>query len=347
MPVNKNAYIRYRTLDRCFRNKQRRYFIQDLIDACTEALVDANFDGSVSRRQIFDDISFMESDAGFSIELDRHREGKKVYYRYHDTDFSISQQPISKGEAQQLQQAIVTLTRFRGLPQYEWIEEVISNLELRFNLGGKSAGVVCFDQNRDLKGLEYLGPLIDAATEHKVLKVNYHNYKRGGRDMVFIFHPYYLKQYNNRWFAFGRNDATGQIANLALDRIEGLETKDEIEYIINTEIDFDHHFDNVVGVTIPNNPEGKRIVFRTTPERYSYIWSKPLHPSQRIVDRKQCMLSIDVAPNPELEQKLLSFGPDVEVLEPEYLREHIKKKVEESYKKYFSVQNDRTGIALL
>lgn len=342
MPVNKNAYIRYRALDRCFRNRQRRFFMDDLIDACTEALVAANFDGGVGRRQIFNDILFMESVDGFDVEIERLREGKKVYYRYKDPDTSINQQPISKAEAQQLQQAISTLTRFRGLPQYEWIEEVITNLEHRFDLEGKSVGVVCFEQNRELKGLEYLGPLIDAATEHKVLKINYHNYKRGGRDMEFIFHPYHLKQYNNRWFAFGRNDATGQILNLALDRIEGIEPCDEIEFIVNTEIDFDHHFDNVIGVTIPNDPEVKRVVFRTTPERYPYIWSKPLHPSQRIVDRKQCMLSIDVAPNPELEQKLLSFGPDIEVLEPEHLREQIKKKVEDSYKKYFSVQKSCT-----
>ncbi len=342
MPINKNANIRYRALDRCFRDPRKEYYMADLIKACEEALISYNFEGGVSRRQIFDDINFMESDAGYSIELDRHRNGKKVYYRYHDTDFSINQQPISKAEAQQLQQAVVTLTRFRGLPQYEWIEEVITNLEHRFNLDGKSVGVVCFEQNRLLKGLENLGPLIDAATEHKVLKINYRNYKNGGRDMVFIFHPYYIKQFNNRWFAFGRNDATGQISNLALDRIEHIELMNEISFIVNENIDFDHYFDNIIGVTIPDEPEVKTVIFRTTPNRYPYISSKPIHPSQRIVDRKKCILRIDVAINNELEQKMLSFGPDIEVLEPESLRKKMMKHVEAAYKKYFAVQVDCT-----
>ena len=338
MPVNKNANIRYRALDACFRDKRRRYFIEDLIDKCEEALLGFNGKGGVSRRQIFDDIRYMKSEAGYGIELDELYDGKRKYYRYKDTDFSINQQPISKAEAQQLQQAIVTLTRFRGLPQYSWIEEVITNLEHRFNLDGKSVGVVCFEQNRLLKGLEYLGPLIDAATEHKVLKVNYRNYKNGGRDMVFILHTYYLKQYNNRWFAFGYNEEAQKISIVALDRIQSLEPIDSIQFKVNNEIDFNHYFDNVIGVTIPDDPTVHTVVFKTNEGRYPYIASKPLHHSQRIVDRKQYILRIDVAINNELEQKMLSFGADIEILEPEDFREQIKKKVEENYKKYFPVQ---------
>lgn len=342
MPVNKNANIRYRTLDRCFRDTRRKYFIEDLITECNEALLSYNFEGGVKRRQIFDDIKFMESEAGYAIELDKLHDGKRVYYRYADPSFSINQQPLSQAEAQQLQQAVMTLTRFRGLPQYDWIEEVITNLEHRFNLDGKSVGVVCFELNRLLTGLEYLGPLIDAVTARQVLKINYHTYKDGGRDMDFIIHPYYLKQYNNRWFLFGRNDETGQITVNALDRIQGIEPMSDIAYVV-TDIDFDHYFDDIVGVTIPDDPTVETIVFRTTEKRYPYIASKPLHPSQRLVDRKQCILQIDVAPNFELEQKLLSFGADIEVLAPETLREQIKKKVEAAYQKYFAVQIECTG----
>ena len=343
MPINKNANIRYRTLDRCFRDTRRKYFMEDLIRECEKALKEENFEGGVCRRQIYEDINFMErSEPGYSIELERKRDGKRVYYRYVDTDFSITQQPISKIEAEQLKQAIVTLTRFRGLPQYEWIEEVITNLEHRFNLEGRSVGVVCFEENRLLFGLEYLGNLIDAATKHKVLKVEYRNYKNGGRDLTYVFHTYYIKQYNNRWFAFGRNDATGQITNLALDRIRNLEPMEDLQFVINDCIDFDHYFDNIVGVTIPDEPEVKRIIFRTNESRYPYIISKSIHPSQNIVDRKKHILRIDVAPNLELEQKILSFGPDIEILEPISFREQIKKKVEAADKNYFAVHNDCT-----
>ncbi|PRY08969.1 hypothetical protein CLV24_11919 [Pontibacter ummariensis] len=38
MPVNRNALIRYRTLDNCLCNKYRKWTLSDLIDACYDAL---------------------------------------------------------------------------------------------------------------------------------------------------------------------------------------------------------------------------------------------------------------------------------------------------------------------
>lgn len=342
MPINKNAYIRYRVLDRCFRDKQRRYFIDDLIDECNDALIAINFEGGVSRRQLFDDIRFMESDDGFSIELDRKRDGKKVYYRYKDTTFSINRQPLSKVEAQQLQQAVVTLTRFRGLPQYEWIENVITNLEQRFNLDGRKTGLVCFEQNPLLKGLEHLGTFIDAATAHTVLKVQYRSYKDGSKELTRIVHPYYLKQYNNRWFAFCYDDATHYVNNLALDRCLSIEPMQEMAFHVNEDIDFDHYFDDVVGVTVPYHGEKQKILLRTNERRLPYILSKPLHPSLNVEDRKKCILSIEVLPNNELEQQILSFGPDLEVLAPEGFRNQIREKVALMQQKYNAVQKDCT-----
>ena len=327
MPINKNANIRYQALDRCFRDKTHRYFIDDLRHACQEALLSFNFEGSVSRRQIFDDIRYMESDAGYSIELERLHCGKKVYYRYADPNFSINQQPISNAEAQQLRQAVVTLTRFRGLPQYEWIEEVIANLEQRFNLDGRKTSLVCFEQNPLLKGLEHLSTFIDAATSHMVLKVKYRSYKEGSEEIVRIVHPYYLKQYNNRWFAFCYDDATHYVNNLALDRCLSIEPMPDMTFHVNQDIDFDHYFDDVIGVTVPYHGTKQKILLRTNERRLPYILSKPLHPSLSIVDRKECLLSIEVRPNYELEQQILSFGPDLEVLAPEEFRNQIREKV--------------------
>ena len=60
MPTNKNAAIRYQTLDKCFRDRRHRYYIEDLIDKCEEAIYYYNGVGEVSRRQIFEDIKFMD-----------------------------------------------------------------------------------------------------------------------------------------------------------------------------------------------------------------------------------------------------------------------------------------------
>ena len=38
MPVNRNALIRYKTIDNCLRNRYRQWTLEDLIEACSEAL---------------------------------------------------------------------------------------------------------------------------------------------------------------------------------------------------------------------------------------------------------------------------------------------------------------------
>ena len=40
MPVNKNALLRYKIIDRCLRNRYRRWTIEDLVDEVSEALYD-------------------------------------------------------------------------------------------------------------------------------------------------------------------------------------------------------------------------------------------------------------------------------------------------------------------
>jgi len=339
MPTNKNASIRYQALDKCFRDRCHRYYIDDLIEKCEDALYYYNGIGAVSRRQVFEDIKFMESDAGWDIPLERKRDGKKIYYRYSDTDFSINQQPLTDEEARQFRAAIVTLGRFRGLPSNEWVEEVISTLEWRFNLKGSSANVIGFEQNPQLKGLSFLAPIIDAALNHQVLYVAYRSYQHRDTLKEAVVHPRYVKQYNKRWFFLAEDDHWHTITIFALDRIEEIHVVEDIPFRKDDTTDFSHFFDDVIGVTIPKaEMEKQTIVLRFTPKQFPYVVSKPLHHSQTIISEDERLLSIEVRPTYELDQQILSFGNDVEVLKPASYRTHIIEKLTESLKKYGSVQ---------
>lgn len=340
MPTNKNAAIRYQALDKCFRDRRHRYYIDDLIGACEDALYYYNGVGGVSRRQVFEDIKFMESDTGWSIPLERKKDGKKVYYRYAYSDFSINKQPLTDEEAQQLQTVILTLSRFRGLPSNKWVEEVISNLEWRFNLKGKNESIIGFEQNLNLKGLEYLSEVINATSNHQTLKIDYHNYKNGGKDILFIIHPYYVKQYNNRWFLFGLDNKRREISNIALDRIVSIQVASDVAFIPNDTIDFEHFFDDIVGVSTPKeNIKKETIVLRFKVSRFPYVISKPIHKSQIILSEDEHTVSLKVKPTHELEQQILSFGPDVEVLSPKSYRNQIGEKIKENFKNYFPMQH--------
>ena len=343
MATNKNASIRYQALDKCFRDTHIHYSLEDLLQKCEEALSQFNGLGGVSRRQLFDDIRFMESDAGWSIPLIRGKEGKKTYYYYEDPNFSINKQPLTDDEARQLETAIVTLSRFRGLPNHEWIEEIISTLEWRFNLKRSDHTIISFEQNQRLKGLQYLTPIIDATINHQVLKLSYRSYKELSEEKEVVIHPYHLQEYNNRWFLLALDNDNRYISNFALDRIHSIEVMHNLPYIPNETLDFNSYFDDVIGVTIPGNDIKKEhIVFQISEHQYAYVVSKPLHFSQQIVDNDKRILSIDVRPNYELDYAILSLGPDVEILAPDCYREHIRKKLADCIKKYDAVKKDCT-----
>ncbi len=328
MAQNKGAIVRYRALDKCLRSKHRKYDMAGLIQACSEALTEAfSTPMSVSRRQVIYDMHHMESNAGYCADIETYHEGgKKAYYRYSDPDFSIEKMPLSDDEMDQLKETILMLNRFKGMPHFKEMEGLLRKLEDTFHLKGSEDSVIGFEQNPDLQGLENITPLFEAIVNKQVLQIRYKSFK-ANKPITCEIHPYFLKQYNNRWFLFGWNTEFNDITNFALDRIEAIspmlgEYKPKPE-----DLNFDEYFDDIIGVTIPQNKRVEHIVMRVAPDRYPYIKNKPLHPSQHNYD-KEYRIAIDVIPNNELIALLLSFGSQLEVLEPQsvrdMMRDHVK-----------------------
>lgn len=340
MATNKLASIRYRVLDRCFRDQEREYTIDDLREACNQALfeyAEANpnilVPTKVSEKTIYNDIAFMETSSGWSIELERKRgSGHRPHYRYKNPEFSINYHGLNKEETAQIKDLIIMLSRFKGFPMYGWVEELMATLEGRFNIDGHSANIIGFEQNKELKGLHYLTKIIESTVNTQVLDIEYAS-KKG--TLNWTIHPYYIKQYNNRWYLHGLNNERNAITCVALDRILSLNNNNDVEFKPNTKFDFEHYFDDVIGVTIPTHEAKKEtVVLRFSEHRFPMIISKPIHHSQKEVCDEPNTIELDVIPNKELEQQILSYGNDVEVIAPRWMREEIFKKILDLYKKY-------------
>lgn len=338
MPINKNALLRYQILDRCFSDRHNRYEIEDLVDKVNEALLDM-YGKTVSLRQIRADITYMRDRISYNAPiLACPIEGRRCYYTYEDPSFSIFNNELSVKEVTELRSTIDMLSRYRGIPGNIWLEEVISNLEYRFGIKTNNENIIVFDQNEQLKGLEFLSSVIDAAVNRKALLIQYRTYR--GKETSSIIHPYHVREYNNRWFLFGLEESSHgdyRIANRPLDRIVKLSLS-EAEFIPNTVEDFSTRFDDIVGVSTPDEPGNlEHVKLKFDEDRYPYIVSKPIHHSQTIVDEEEHIIQIDVRPNKELKSMIFSFCPQVEVLSPEWLRLEIKEKIEENLKKYLTV----------
>lgn len=346
MATNKHAVIRYQALDRCFSNFARRFYIEDLIEACNDAIYDfTGKEDGIERRQLFDDIKFMESEAGYSIVLDKVKDGKKKYYRYSDKNFSINKQPLSLTEAEQLKDTIMMLNRFKGLPQFDWMEEVLARFEDTFKLKANVDSVVSFEQNPYLRGIEHFTALFNAIINKQVLKIEYK--ASFGEPQQYEIHPYFLKQYNNRWFLFGISQLEGQnkLMNMAIDRIVGFEPMHQVEYIENKDIDFVEYFDDVIGVTVPNDKTIEKIRLKIDKARYSYIESKPIHPTQTVKEKNEeyAVIELKLIPNYEFETLLLGFADSVEILEPESLRETISSRARKIIEKNINCADTSHG----
>ena len=319
MPVVKQKLIRYQALDSCFRNGNKRYYIEDLLEACNRAL--RRYDCTpVSLRTIKYDINEFETLYHVNIEHLRDAYGR-VYYRYEDLNFSIRQLPLTEEELAALKDTVLMLSRIKGLPQFEWMEELLTKLEAEMHQAEHSTNVVSFDANQYVTGLKYLEPLFNFIVSRQVIEVDYQPFDKP--EIHWTLSPYHIKQYNNRWFLLAANEQ-GQIMNVALDRIRDIQPS-SAKYQ-PTDIDFSEYFDDVIGVTIPDAPT-EHVLLKFSHNRLPYVLSKPLHPSQKTKDKANGIIEITVKPNRELMALLLEFGNDVEVLQPKMLREQIAEKI--------------------
>jgi predicted DNA-binding transcriptional regulator YafY len=151
-----------------------------------------------------------------------------------------------------------------------------------------------------------------------------------------IVNPQHLKQFNNRWFLFAYNTEYGCIFNYALDRIQNIEELGEA--FAPLDINWMDYFWDIIGVTKPEEGQIEKIVLRFSEKRINYVLTKPLHPTQKPYkwdeDVEYRIVSIEVIPNNELYQLLLSFGSDLVVLSPESIRENMKEKIEQMRNNY-------------
>lgn len=309
--------------------------MDDLIEACNEALLDINPDSSgIKRRQIYEDIKFMQDSKGFDAPIESFKDGRRAYYRYTDSDFSINSQPLNEQEAQQLKESLLTLSRFKGLPQFDWVEEMKVRLEQTFHLKTDD-NILSFEENPYLTGREHIGDIYNAIVNETVLNINYKPFKAPDA-LLFEIHPYHLKQYNNRWFLFGlNNEHKENLINLALDRIQSIK-ESNIAYIPNTEIDFVAYFDDVIGVSVNNDEPIQKVILRLDEGLLPYITSKPLHGSQIQHKDDSSIIELNLQLNYELESQLLSHGEKIEVIEPAGLREKIKERINKLNNKYLT-----------
>lgn len=340
MPINRNALIRYRTIDKCLQNRRRKWTIEDLIEACDEALYEyEGIDRGVSLRTIRMDLNAMRSDKlGYNapiIVTDRK------YYSYEDPAYSISNIPLSASDLGILQEVSHLLRQFKGFSHFTGINEMVHRLEDKvYSEQHNSPTVIDFEKNELLKGMEWLDILYKAVIDRSALNITYRSFKaRAASDLV--FYPYLLKEYRNRWFLLGMRKAGKEIMTLALDRIQSVLLLPEEPYREQSSFDPHEYFHPIVGVTRNTGDQPVAITFWASKIHAPYIRTKPIHHSQQEIGQENegSLFTIEVVPNLELERELLGFGEGLKVLSPSRLVRIMRKRTQSMHELYRSTAN--------
>lgn len=327
MPVNRNALIRYKTIDTCLRNKYRRWTLDDLIEACSDALYEyEGIDKGISKRTIQMDLQMMRSEKlGYNAPIVVY---DNKYYKYEDDDYSITNTPLSEQDLKTMSEAVEVLRQFKGFSYFTDMGDIVSRLEDHVTSARqKTIPVIDFEKNEGLRGLDFLDPIYNAITNKKTLQISYQSFKAQSAN-VFEFYPYLLKEYRNRWFVFGKRKT--HLVNLALDRIQEIKIAEQIKYKENDLFDPQTFFDDTIGVTKNIGMRSEKIIFWVDPQNTPYVETKPFHKTQKVVKENEDgskEFEIQVVINNELMREICGFAEAIRVLSPRYLVNKIKDKL--------------------
>lgn len=336
MAMNKNALIRYKTIDKCLQNKYKKWTLVDLIEACSDALYEyEGKDVNVSKRTVQLDIQLMRSDKlGYNAPIEVY---ERKYYRYADEDYTITDIPLTENDMNILSETVEMLKQFKDFSLFQEMNGIIQKFEDKIYAEREhSSPIIHLEKNDQLRGLQHLDTLYQAILKKMVLDIEYKSFK-SDKATTITFHPVLLKEFNNRWFLLGvKQKEFGNMLTLALDRIEDIAMNTKKTY---HEMDFDGdaYYADTIGVTVKPKEHKIDILFRVDASNAPYVLTKPFHKSQELVKQKKdgsCVFKMSVIQNYELERLLLGFGETLEVLEPKRLRKTMRKKFKKAFELY-------------
>lgn len=334
MAQNKNALIRYKTIDQCLRNRQKRWTLNDLVEACSDALYEyEGKDINVSIRTVQYDIQLMRSNKlGYNAPISVY---EKKYYKYDDPDYSIKNIPITENDMDILSETVEMLKQFKDFSLFSELGGVIQRLEDKvYKETSNQKAIIHLDKNEDLKGLEFLDVIYQSILKKICIDVTYKSFK-ARQSAIIPIHPCILKEFNNRWFVVARRHESTKMLTLALDRIISINPNLKLDYNIGS-FDGDAYYKNTIGVTVLNNRIIKTLL-KIDKMNAPYVLTKPFHSSQKLIETletNEIIIELKVDINYEFERLILGFGDSIEVIQPKSLRDRIKSKHRRALKNY-------------
>ena len=332
MPTTKDYSMREMVLDRCF-STGKEFTREELMAIVNEELMQRDMLPVRSRNTFMLDIQEMNSKFSNMYGVDCilvEKRGRKHYYRYRDGIESLYNRELTADEVEKLHEVRSLLQGLRGMPSMDWLEEMTARFDQRTM--GANRPVASFEDSTAGDAKHFLS-LFNAIVNKQVMTIRYQRFGMDAKERV-IF-PYYLKQYRRRWYLFATILDHAYVTCFSLDRIVSVATNKDVAYQ-ESSIDFNHFFDDIVGVSHPDNGRVEHIVLKGDRWLEHYLTTLPIHPLQQLESLGDggCRVTLDVMVNNELVQELAFYADHLRVESPRQLCERMAALAQEQVDDY-------------
>ena len=187
-------------------------------------------------------------------------------------------------------------------------------------------------------GQEYLQTIIDAMKENREIHITYYNPWKD-EEFDLILQPLCVRLFRQRWYVIALNHYLWLCKDgpriYSLERIRALQVRDET-FNMPKDWSAEEYFEGCYGVIRDHDYDKELVKLKVTAGQANYIRGLRLHESQKEVERNDeySIFTLFIRPAFDFIQELFWQGEDVEVLEPQWLREEIAGKINRMWNKY-------------
>jgi len=323
MEVSKSAYSRYRVIDKMLKNIYYPFpSLLDIQEACERSL-----DKTPSLDTLQKDISNMKQSEVFEAPIVFCR--KNLGYYYSNPNYSINSIPLTDSDISSIKEALDLIKNLGGGNRVnerfsDAIQKILATYKEEFPDSDTKRKIILTDYVEGAKGYDNFNTLFKACKNQYPISFSHYSYNY--RDFkAIIVHPILLKEFENRWYLVSYSETHESIRTFGLDRIyEPLHLKRK--YINCDENEVQSYCNDIYGVYPIENQPKQLVKFLTSIKITNYFEAYPIHTSQKSEKNEtgSSYFTINVVPSMELIRLFRSYGKNLEVINPEWLRAQTK-----------------------
>lgn len=196
------------------------------------------------------------------------------------------------------------------------------------DFSNKFKGYVFFD-TKPYHNYLHIGKILEALRKKKKLVIKYEPFYETMQFSEREVEPYALKEYQYRWYLIAKDCRKDALRIYALDRIKEIEMLN-VSFQYPKSLDIEKLYQHCYGIMLPDKMDKAPEKIQMWVDSYQarYFMTVPLHNTQRIIEQKdeEVLIEIEVYITEDLIMDLMKYGPLIEVIKPNKLKNELIKR---------------------